>query len=124
MRVTKINWNEAPQDGYMLACFRQEVVFQKDEPSLRQKIDEQQENLLELHVFDRNKEYRLMRCETGEFIEAVVCDKDATEEKLKVEKVKLESRFEELMPYLQVINYIDYDENGMLSVSNYRFAPA
>lgn len=122
MRVTKINWSEAPQDGYLLVCLRQEVMFRKDEPALRQKIEEQQENLLELHVFDSKKEYRLIRCETGEFIEAVVRDEDAAE--VKVEKVKVENRFKEVMPYMQVINYIDYDENGMLSVSNYRFAPA
>lgn len=124
MRVTRIGWDEAPQDGYVLACFRQEVMFQKYDPTLRHRIDERREDLLELHVFDRKKEYRLMRCETGEFIESVVCDEGVAEENRKVEKVKVESRFIGVMPYLQVINYIGYDENGMLSVSNYRFAPA
>ena len=122
MRVTEINWNKTPEDGYVLAYFRQEVIFQKSDPALRQKIEEQQENLMELHVFDSEREYRLMRCETGDFIEAVVSDEAAAEK--KEETVKIDGRFEALMPCLRVINYIDYDENGMLSVSNYRFAPA
>ena len=121
MRVTEINWGKAPEDGYVLACFRQEVVFQKLTPELEQKILEQQGTLLELHVFDREREYRLMRCETGDFIEAVVNDEVSAER--KVETVQVEERFENLMRYLQVINYIDYDENGMLFISNYRFAP-
>ena len=121
MRVTKINWEKAMKDGYVLAYFRQEVLFQKLEPTVMRQISEKQEMLLELHVFDNEREYRLMRCETGEFIEAVVSDENGLEK--KVETVQVESRFEGLMQYLRIVNYIDYDENGMLSIRNYRFAP-
>lgn len=122
MKVTKIDWEKSPKEGYVLAFFRQEVLFQKLNQEIKQKILKQQETLLELHVFDREQEYRLIRCETGEFIEVVVNDEAASEK--KSETVQVEDRFENVMRYLQVVNYIDYDENGMLSINNYRFAPA
>lgn len=121
MRARGINWEKAPKGGYALAYFRQEVLFQKLEPGVILQISENQEMLLELHVFDNEREYRLMRCGTGEFIEAVVSDENGLEK--KEETVKVESRFEGLMQYLRIVNYIDYDENGMLSIRNYRFAP-
>lgn len=121
MRVKEISWGKAPKDGYVLACFRQEVLFQKLDEEIKQKVLKQQKTLLELHVFDREREYRLIRCEAGDFIEAVVDDRAADEK--KIETVQVEGRFEKLMRYLQVVNYIDYDENGMLSINNYRLAP-
>lgn len=121
MSVTKVNWEQAPKDGYVLAYFRQKVLFQKLEPDVKQQISENQKMLLELHVFDNDREYRLVRCETGKFIEAVVSDENGLEK--KVETVQVESGFKEVMPRLQIVNYIDYDENGMLSIRNYRFAP-
>lgn len=121
MRVTGINWEKVLKDGYVLAYFRQEVLFQKLEPGVIQQISKNQEMLLELHVFNNEREYRLMRCGTGEFIETVVSDETGLEK--KVETVQVESRFEGLMRYLRIVNYIDYDENGMLSIRNYRFAP-
>ena len=121
MKVTKIDWGKAPENGYVLAYFRKEVLFQKLEPGIKQQISENQGTLLELHIFNSEREYRLMRCESGEFIEAVVSDECASEK--KVETVRVEDRFENLMKYLKVVNYIDYDENGMLSINNYRFAP-
>lgn len=122
MKVTEINWEKAPKDGYALAYFRQNILFRKLEPEVRQQISEQQENLLELHVFDSEQEYRLIKCETGEFIEAMVSD-EAAEDK-KVETVQVEDRYQGLMKHLQVVNYINYDESGMLSINNYRFALA
>lgn len=121
MRTTEINWEKAPKEGYALACFRQEVLFQKLEPGVVRQISENRDMLLELHVFDKEREYRLMRCGTGEFIETVVSDENGIEK--KEETVQVESRFEGLMRYLRIVNYIDYDENGMLSIRNYRFAP-
>ena len=121
MKVTGINWEKVPENGYVLAYFRKEVLFQKLEPGIKQQILEKQGTLLELHIFNSEREYRLMRCETGDFIEAVVSDECASEK--KVETVQVEGGYEDLMKYLKVVNYIDYDENGMLSINNYRFAP-
>lgn len=124
VKVREICWEKAPEAGYVLAYFRQKVLFQKFGSEIMEQILklEQQDVLLELHVFDSEKEYRLIRCETGEFFEAVVSDENAGES--KVESVQLEKGYEHLMPYLKVVNYIDYDENGMLYINNYRFAPA
>ena len=124
MRVTQINLekDEVPKDGYVYACFREKVLFQKRDLELDKYILNNQAMLLELHIFDAQQEYRLIRCETGDFIEAVVNDEEAGVEK-KVEIVQVEGGFASVMECLKVVNYIDYDNNGMLSISNYRFAP-
>ena len=43
----------------------------------------------------------------------------------KIEHVKLEKKYAESIKcnYLKVINYRDYDKNGMISINNYRLAP-
>ena len=134
MRITEINWGniwgDAPKDGYVLACFRQEVLFQRFDSSdsgLKERISGQQDTLLELHVFDTDQEYRLIRCESGDYIETVVSDEGElvkkAETEIKTETVRLESRYDTMMQYLQIVNYIHYNENGMLYVYNYRLAP-
>lgn len=129
-KVTEIDWSKAPQDGYVLACLRQGVWFQKLNDAMQEQIVEQQGSLLELHVFNSEMEYRLLRCETGEFIEAVVADGEEDDKKVEIVKTiersandMGKSGFYNPPPYLQIVNYIRYDKEGMLSVNNYRLAP-
>lgn len=134
MRIAVIDWEKTwkavPKEGYVLACFRQKVWFQKfhsSDSELKECISKQEDTLLELHVFDSKQEYRLIRCESGDFIEVVVSDerefaKKAETEK-KTETVRVESKYDDILQYLQIVNYIDYDKHGMLYVNNYRLAP-
>ena len=124
MMVTEIHWEEVPENGYVIAYFRQGVCFQKMDDEIHVQIENRLSELLELHVFDSEKEYRLVRRQAGGFIEAIVTDQDG-EGKIresKTEKVLVESRFQQVMKHLRVVNYIDYDESGMLSINDYRVA--
>lgn len=126
--TTAINWNNAPEKGYVLAYFRTQALFQefqKTDSEMR-SLDERIAELLELHIFDSEREYRLMRCESGEFIETVVSDEYMAarpDAERITETVKVESGYRKMMEHLRIVNYISYNENGMLSVDNYRFAP-
>ena len=117
-----IELKKVPNEGYLLACFRLELVFSY-QSGIQELLEKKGlENLLELHVFNEKEEYRLLRTEKGKWIEVTVSDEKMQKEK-KVECVKIERKYEDVMKYLNVINYIDYNENGMISINQYRLAP-
>ena len=120
--LEQVDLNRIPDTGYMLAYFRLELVFM--ESGIKEELQKRElEDLLELHIFDENKEYRLIRMQDGTWIETLVSD-DVEQKDKKVECVKVEEKYAHIMKYLNVINYIDYDENGMISIQNYRLSPA
>lgn len=117
-----IELKKVPDKGYLLAYFRSELVFSY-QSGIQELLEKKGlENLLELHVFDENEEYRLLRTGKGKWIEVTVSDEKVQKEK-KVECVKIEKKYEDAMKYLNVVNYIDYDENGMIAINQYRLAP-
>ena len=117
-----IELKKVPNEGYLLACFRSELVFSY-QSGIQELLEKKGlENLLELHVFDENEEYRLLRTGKGKWIEVTVSDEKVQKEK-KVECVKIEKKYEGVTKYINVINYIDYDENGMISINQYRLTP-
>lgn len=120
--LEQIDLKKVPDEGYLLAYFRSELVFFY-QSGIRELLEKKGlDHLLELHVFDEKEEYRLLRTGKGKWIEVIVSDEKVQKEK-KVECVKLEKEYEGVMKYLNVINYIDYDENGMISINQYRLAP-
>lgn len=132
--LKKVNFEKIPDSGYMMAYFRGELVFLFCESGIQEKLENSKtDTLLELHVFDENEEYRLTRTQKGMFIETIISDKTETilenGQKIckdtKIEYVKLEKKYAKSIKcnYLKVINYIDYDKNGMISINNYRLAP-
>ena len=121
--LEQIELQKVPDEGYMLACFRSDKLVFIYQSGIQQFLEQKGlENLLELHVFDEKEEYRLLRTGTGKWIEITVSDKEVQKEK-KVECVKVEKKYKTTMKYLNVINYIDYDKNGMISINQYRLAP-
>lgn len=135
----KLNLNLAPSQGQMLAYTRKEVIYQPysglDE--VKQRLES--EELLELHLFDSNKEYRAVstishRFSNG-FIEHVAdfktyedndihCeDKDAYS--TYCEKALLEERYSSKKnehEEINVWNKVKYDDHhaGMAYVEDYR----
>lgn len=112
---------QAPVQGQMLAYTRQEVIFQPYEG--REKVTEVLGNseLLELHLFDEQKEYRCLASRSSRFpsgvIETVVDFPENDKWTVYREDVLLENSQEEIT----VLNHIAYnDENGMAYVDNYR----
>lgn len=124
--------NRIPDAGYMLAYFRLELVFFFAESGIKEEIQKRGlENLLELHIFDTYQEYRLIHMQNGKWIETIISDDteiilehgNRVPKEKKTECVQVEEKYAHIMKYLNVVNYIDYDENGMISIQNYRLSP-
>ena len=130
--LEQADFNRIPDSGYVLAYFRLELVFFFAKSGIKEELQKRGlENLLELHIFDENQEYRLIHMQNGKWIETLISDETETylengkvmQKDKKTECVQVEEKFANVMKYLNVINYIDYDENGMISIQNYRLSP-
>lgn len=111
----------APVQGQMLAYTRQKVLFQKYEGQEEVFRILGSGELLELHLFDEQREYRCVASRSSRFpsgvIETVVDFPEEDEWTVYKEEVLLEDSQEEIT----VLNHIAYDqENGMAYVDDYR----
>lgn len=113
--------DEAPECGHMLAYTRKKVLFQeyRNREELRAVLGD--EELLELHLFNAQEEYRSVVSESERFragvIEAVIKFPKDDERFVYKEDVLLEGQ----AGTIAVLNHIAYDENnGMAYVDNYR----
>lgn len=111
----------APAQGQMLAYTRQKVIFKKYEE--REELFETLagKELLELHLFDEQKEYRSVASKSRRFpsgvIEVITDFPEEDEWTVFKERVFLEDSQEEIT----VLNHIAYnEENGMAYVDDYR----
>ena len=113
--------DKAPNMGTMYALYVDRVVYKsysKDEllndPYLEDK-------LLELHLFDKDKEYRYINARNKP-IETVVSKSVSKDD--YVEKVYVQTKADEETnkdsKCIEVVNYIEYDENDLLNIYNYR----
>lgn len=125
-----IQKNNAPQKGFMLVYTRQKIIFKeysdiKDVEKLLENIE-----LLEVHMFDENKEYRAVST-TGnrEFensaegaIEHIADFKsDATTEYgVYKDNILLDKSFGVEHKSVTVLNKVSYDDNGMANIDDYR----
>lgn len=123
--------SEAPRFGKMLAIYTDKVEYRDynlDELDLETNID----NLLEVHLYDMEKEYRAIksRREQG-FIVCIINDEeekkgcDDSEIVEYVEEAFLIKNNPDEKKYankVKIINYIKYNENDMMYISNYRLA--
>ena len=76
-----MNLSQAPEQGIMYALYRNKVVYQ---PYIRENLmlqEDEEKNLLELHLFDVKEAYN---------------------------------------DCVEVVNYITYDENDLMTIQNYR----
>ncbi len=113
---------EAPECGHMLAYTRKKVIFQPygNLEEVREVLANTE--LLELHLFDGQKEYRSIASRSLRFeggrIEAVAQFPADRESDVYKETVMLEKEFG---AKITVLNHIHYDEsNGMADIDNYR----
>lgn len=117
-----IEINLASDRGMMLAYFRKAVFLESySKENLEARLTElEQKNgsLLELHLFDEKKEFRAILKENGTYIQAVV--EDTPDMETVMEEMYVESSFAQEIETIKVVNYLEYKENGMLQVVNYR----
>ncbi|MCC8149983.1 MAG: hypothetical protein LIO96_00560 [Lachnospiraceae bacterium] len=118
-------WNElnlegAPERGQMLLYTRRSVLFRtyEDKAEIADNLADQE--LLEVHLFDRKKEYRAIATRSPRFPQGMietVADFPENEESAVYRELVL---LEKGKGVITVLNHIAYDKNGMASVDNYR----
>lgn len=114
--------DNAPNKGTMYALYVDRVVFKRytKEELLNDLYLE--DKLLELHLFDKDKEYRYINARNKE-IETVVSN-DIDFDDTYIEKIYVQSKADEEVDNnskcVEVVNYIKYDDNDMLNICNYR----
>ncbi len=138
--------HEAPKSGQLLAYTRKKVYFQPYDSLSEVKELLQNETLLELHLFDRDKEYRAIMTRSRRFknsntepttkdgcrvygiIETIADFSEKDTAGIYKEKAKLfqKNSSEEQTSgntnseVITVLNHISYGKNGMAYVDNYR----
>lgn len=116
--------SKAPERGIIYALFRDRVVFERYSKEELEKSRFEGDNLLELHLFDEDTEYRMFRTRMNGCREMIIRDDTAGAEDIYVEEVLLTGKDadsqENLADTVKVVNYIEYDENDLLKISGYR----
>lgn len=121
-----MNWREqAPAKGTIYALLRTEVVFKIYENLDEVKSYMESPQLLEVHLFDKEKEYRKVSTRAG-FKELVIMDpeeknenQDVYEEKIFVLSANADET-EDFENQVTVVNYITYNQDDMITITNYR----
>jgi hypothetical protein len=111
---------EAPKSGKMLIYTRKEVIFESylSPDEVRARVNGQ--TLLEVHLFDEEKEYRALSSQSRRFpehfIENVFEAKEKTEDSVLNQNILLEQGGSIL-----VRNYISYNDTlGTAVIDNYQ----
>lgn len=115
--------HEAPVQGWVLAYLRKEVLFKQyySLEEIREYI--QQGEILELHLFDQEKEYRAIVSQSRRYPSGIVetiADFRLDTETTYNESIYLEAKYQKLGKKIQMCNHLNYDESGMMEVDNYR----
>ena len=126
----QINYAKIPNSGYVLAYFRMGIVFEPykkigegiEAPGWKEQLERAGNPLFELHLFNNQEEYRFFQRRDGEYDEFVVSKNDCPEE-IYVEDVCVEKRYADVLRKIRVVNYIEYTQDGMLEITNYRLSP-
>ena len=115
--------DNAPQKGTIYALFVSKMVYEKYESlsEIEQYLNE--DDMLELHLFDKENELRFIKTRTKgiqrfEILADIGCD-DTYEETLFVANENVDRQVD-LSEKIVVVNYIVYDEHDMLHITNYR----
>ena len=117
-----IDLTKAPEKGVIYALYIDKVLFRGYEDLREVSSYIQIDHLLELHLFDENKELRYIKTRRGDFICHEIKD-DGDYDDLYIDTVYVDSENSykgDRQCKIKVINYLKYDENDMMHVVNYR----
>lgn len=118
-----MNLLQAPTKGMIYALYKDRVVYEQYEKEKLPSEDVLKENLLELHLFDDMKEYRYIKKRNG-IVEVCVEDQMIPHDDIYTERIftmgKTEEAVGESESCIEVVNYIIYDENDLITIPNYR----
>ncbi len=108
---------QAPEQGIMYALYKDRMIFEPYKKEELPKEDELKKNLLELHLFDGEKEYRFIKTRKGEIEKETICDSQVPHDDRYIEKIFVSKERNEC---IEVVNYITYDEDDLMAIRNYR----
>lgn len=115
--------SNAPSQGQMLVYTRNNVFFEPYDSIESVKNKFKEDEVLEIHMFDEDKEYRAILSTSKRFkegkIEAIV-DFANKKDSVYPEHILLENTYA-AQGKITVLNHIVYGENGMASIDQYRF---
>ena len=117
-----MNINLAPDKGIMYALYIDRMVFQEYTKDQLLKDAYLEDKLLEMHLFDENKEYRYIKSRLKD-IECVI-DDIVKHDDIYVESTYIQSNLDEEVTSssnrVNVVNYIQYNDEDLLTITNYR----
>ena len=121
-----MNLLDVPEQGMVYAIYTDEVKYEKYNRSDLNEKEILRENLLELHLFDEEVEYRYVkmreRQKEDRFI--LISDETVSHEKSYSEKIYTlkpgQEKTDKNSGFVEVISYITYDENDLMRIDNYR----
>lgn len=117
-----MNINLAPEKGIMYALYIDRMVFQEYTKDQLLKNAYLEDKLLEMHLFDENKEYRYIKSRLKD-IECVI-DDTVKHDDIYVESTYIQSNLDEEVTSssnrVNVVNYIQYNDEDLLTITNYR----
>ncbi len=124
MQLREVDFASAPAEGYMIAYFRGGVVngryrMSDGKPCGNWTMVTDEEMLLELHMFNPEKEFRVVVRTNDEPIYAEIL-KEAEGQDYYEEHMLLHTPLNEPQQYLVVRSHVGYDENDMIEIKNYR----
>ena len=122
MGACSMNYSMMPERGMKYALYKDKVVY-KAYNGLPDE-SEFQDNLIEMHLFDEEKEYRYVRLSGGKVIEKLISDESELGKNISSETKEEYTYTEKIYTsgenVVKVVNYISYDENDIMMINNYR----
>ena len=118
--------HEAPKTGVIYALLKGKIIYEAYSDVTLDEIKSKLDELIELHIFDDNREYRIVNSNRGS-IEVIIddsyeCDDTYIEKVYISENDPDKSEGFKSDDMVSVINYLKYDDMGMLKIVNFRFS--
>lgn len=119
-----------PLQGIKYALFRsRKVVFEhyqmSKEEALQFSEQADEEDLLELHMFNETEEYRVINSRVNGRMTLLICDDHVVYDDCYIEEVFAaggdNSEIQDnIKQTVRIVNYITYDKNDLLKIQAYR----
>lgn len=118
-----MNLSNIPEQGILYALYIDKVKYEKYKKEELLEDSHLAEKLLELHLFDDTREYRYIKTRRGE-MEILISDETAEHQDIYTEKIltlgNKKEKPDKDSGFVEVVNYITYDENDLMRIGNYR----
>lgn len=121
--MTRMNLSNIPEQGILYALYTDKVKYEKYKKEELLEDPYLAEKLLELHLFDDTREYRYIKTRRGE-METLISDETVEHQDIYTEKIltlgNKKEKPDKDSGFVEVVNYITYDENDLMRIGNYR----